>query len=98
MITVLIAQTLARSQTNNILNEMLKCASARLIDHLRSYLVPIILKKGDASDPNNYRGIDIGSCHSKTFLGIINNRLTLYLENTNLLDSQCGFRKDFITT
>ena len=59
----------------------------------KSFLVPIH-KKGDNTDVNNYRGIAIGSCLSKLFLTIINNRIVNHLEENNLLDdAQFGFRK-----
>jgi hypothetical protein len=64
----------------------------------KSYLIPLF-KKGDSSDPNNYRGIAIGSCLAKVFISIVNNRITQYMETNNLIDNaQCGFRKDHCTT
>ncbi|KAK3103091.1 hypothetical protein FSP39_016377 [Pinctada imbricata] len=40
----------------------------------KGYITPIH-KAGNASDPNNYRGIIINSCLSKVFTSIINDRL-----------------------
>ena len=37
-------------------------------------IVPIF-KKGDANDPNNYRGISLITCFCKLFTSILNNRL-----------------------
>ena len=44
--------------------------------------------------PLNYRGISLLSCVGKIYSGILNNRLSFYLENLCLLsDEQNGFRK-----
>jgi exonuclease III len=57
-----------------------------------SFLTPIF-KKGDVSDPNNYRGIAISSCLCKLFLTVINTRLCVHFENEKLIDpAQHGFR------
>ena len=49
---------------------------------------------GSKSDPENYRGITLVSCLSKLFTGVINKRLSEYLENNNLLnENQTRFRK-----
>ena len=56
-------------------------------------------KKGDASDPSNFRGITISSCLGKLFNTILNKRLNSYLEKNNLLsDYQIGFRKNHRTS
>ena len=56
-------------------------------------IVPIF-KSGDKNDTNNYRGITILSCMGKLFTKILNNRLTKWAENFNVLDeTQYGFRK-----
>ena len=58
------------------------------------YIVPIY-KKGDSSDPKNYRGITISSCLRKVFSVILNNRIIEYLnENDLLCQTQIGFRKN----
>ena len=58
------------------------------------YYFPIL--KDQASDrrvPMNYRGISLLSCISKLYSAFINNRLTSYLEENDLLaDEQNGFR------
>ena len=55
------------------------------------------IPKGDSSDARNplsYRGINLLSCCCKLYRNIINNRMTRYLENQNLLhDCQNDFRK-----
>ena len=54
-------------------------------------MVPIH-KKGDKSDPGNYRGITLMSCLGKLFIAILNNRLIIYATENNILSiSQLGF-------
>ena len=53
-----------------------------------------IHKKVPKTDPSNYRGISITSCVSKLYSSILNSRLTLFLDNNNIInDNQSGFRK-----
>ena len=62
------------------------------------YIVPLF-KKHDPSDVNNYRGITLVSCFSKTFTGVLNQRLTDWAENNDISsDSQFGFRRGRSTT
>ena len=57
------------------------------------YLIPI-LKKGDNSDPHNYRGIAVGSSLSKLYSLILLNRLEKRLQTEKLLSPhQIGFIK-----
>ncbi len=50
-------------------------------------------KKGDISNLNNYRGIALINTISKIYLKIINDRLTQFVENKNILSPyQAGFR------
>ena len=52
------------------------------------------IKKGPKTDPSDYRGISITSCVSKLNSSILNLRLTLFLDNKNIInDNQSGFRK-----
>ncbi len=51
-------------------------------------------KKGDLSNPSNYRPIALTSCLSKAFESILNKKTLKYLSDRNLLsDHQYGFRK-----
>ena len=53
-------------------------------------------QKGDKSQPENYRGITLISCFGKLFTSILNNRLTKYVENNNILgEDQAGFRQGY---
>ena len=53
-----------------------------------------IHKKGDASKPENYRGITLTSCLGKLFNSVLNNRLCQFLESNKVLrPEQSGFRK-----
>lgn len=59
----------------------------------KSGLISVIHKSGDTSDPNNYRGITVNSCLSKTFCSILNTRLKKYLQENHILSEwQIGFR------
>ena len=58
-----------------------------------SALIPIP-KKGDLSDPNNYRGISLMPTSLKVLTIIISDRLNTYAERNNLFsDAQAGFRR-----
>ena len=60
---------------------------------------PIYKNKGDPIDPVNYRPITIVSCLGKVFTSVLNERLTAFLEdNEMLLENQAGFRKHHSTT
>lgn len=53
-----------------------------------------VFKKGDNTDPNNYRGITILSCLCKLFTKVMNERLNRWAEEEKILtDTQYGFRK-----
>ena len=57
---------------------------------------PLYEQKGDKSQPENYRGITLISCFGKLFTSILNNRLTKYVENNNILgEDQAGFRQGY---
>ena len=61
-------------------------------------ICPIFKNKGNPSDVNNYRGITILSCFGKLFTAVIDNRLTAFLEDSNILGKeQAGFRKKYST-
>jgi hypothetical protein len=61
-------------------------------------ICPIYKNKGDAANPDNYRGITILSCYGKLFAAVLNNRLNCYLEDMNVLcKEQAGFRKNYGT-
>ena len=49
-------------------------------------VVKLLHKKGDASDPTNFRMIALSGCIGKTFHLLINRRLTNYLTSNNLVD------------
>lgn len=57
-----------------------------------------LFKSGEQDDPNNYRGISINSSLSKLFTQIMNDRLTTFTENNNVIHfNQLGFRKGYRT-
>ena len=62
-------------------------------------LIIPIHKKGDKMNPDNYRGITLLSCFGKLFTSIINDRITKFVEDENILShAQAGFRKGYSTT
>ena len=69
-----------------------------LIPSLWRKAVIFPLLKDPSSDkrvPLNYRGISLLSCLSKLYSAFVNNRLTTYLENNDVLsDEQNGFRAE----
>ena len=58
-------------------------------------IIPL-LKSGDPTDCNNYRGITINSCLSKLFMLLLNDRLQGFCDQRGIiLYNQIGFRKLF---
>ena len=51
-------------------------------------IISAIHKKGAKDDPDNYRGISLMSCLGKLFLSVINNRITGFVTENNILS--CG--------
>ena len=63
---------------------------------LEGIIMPIYKNKGDPNDPSNYRPITILSCLGKLFTSILNQRLTTFLEESNILnENEAGFRKGY---
>ena len=63
----------------------------------KAFIQPIH-KKGDTTNPDNYRGISLLSCVSKLYTSVINSRLTQWAEDSDVLsEAQAGFRKDYST-
>ena len=61
-------------------------------------IIPIYKNKGDTTDASNYRGITLLSCMGKLFTTILNNRLTIFVENNEILNEyQTGFRRNYCT-
>ena len=61
-------------------------------------IVPIYKNKGSKEDPNNYRPITLLSCIGKVFTSLLNERITNYLsENELLKETQTGFRQNYST-
>ncbi len=53
-----------------------------------------MVKKGDRSNPSNYRPIALSSCLSKAFESILNRKIQKYLSTSDLVSHpQYGFRK-----
>ena len=61
-------------------------------------IIPIFKNKGTQTDPGNYRGITLLSCLGKLFTGLINQRLSKFLDSNGLLgEEQAGFREGYST-
>lgn len=59
---------------------------------------PIYKNKGDPKLPENYRPISLLSCFGKLFTSILNNRLTTWAEQADIISqNQSGFRKNHST-
>ena len=60
---------------------------------------PIYKKKGERVNPENYRQITLLSCIGKLFTSVLNNRLTKFLDEYDILsENQAGFRSGYFTT
>ena len=63
-----------------------------------SFISPIYKNKGLRNDPNNYRGISLISCLGKLFTALINERLTKFVNENNIIgEEQAGFRSGYST-
>jgi hypothetical protein len=63
----------------------------------QSVIIPLF-KKGDANNPENYRGISLLSIVSKIFTSILNKRLYNWAEKEHkICEEQAGFRKSYAT-
>ena len=61
-------------------------------------IIPIYKNKGSTLEPKNYRPITLLSCLGKIFTSILNQRLTDFIEDLNILnENQAGFIKDYST-
>ena len=73
-----------------LFNFILK-SNAIIPDWVLGAIVPIH-KKGDKTEPSNYRGITLMSCLGKLFLTILNNRLLIFSKDKGILsEKQLGF-------
>ena len=63
-----------------------------------NFLKPIF-KKGDKCDPDNYRGLAVGSAFAKLFSQILLRRLTAFVNEKGILSpNQGGFQKNMCTS
>ena len=62
-------------------------------------IIVILFKGGEKNDINNYRGITLLSVIGKLLVGMLNERLTKFVEKHKILhENQAGFRKGYRTT
>ena len=67
------------------------------ISWTKGAIVPIY-KKGDKSDPSNYRGITLINIVAKLFSLVLRNRINTWCENENIYrNEQFGFRNNSST-
>ena len=68
-------------------------------DWLIGIIKPIYKNKSDINDPDNYRGITLLSSLGKLLTSIINERLTAFINSTQIMsEAQARFRKGYSTT
>ena len=61
--------------------------------------ITVVHKKGDTTDPNNYRGITVGHVLGKLFALVLNIRLSTWTEAKGVRAiGQGGFRQGYRTT
>ena len=61
-------------------------------------IIPIFKNKGSRLHPENYRPITLLCCCSKLFTSLLNNRLSLFIEEHNTIsEAQTAFRKGYST-
>jgi hypothetical protein len=64
----------------------------------KGVIKPIFKKKGDRSNPENYRGITLLSCVGKLFTAVLNRRLEEFVNRHDIIGTeQAGFRARFST-
>ena len=62
-------------------------------------IIVTLFKGGERNDLNNYRGITLSSVIGKLLVGILNERLTKFVEKYKIVhENQAGFRKGYRTT
>jgi hypothetical protein len=69
------------------------------LEALSTKVVHVVLKGGNASEFDNYKGIIVGLVLAKLFVMILDKRLSEWAEQHGLCTKgQAGFRKDYRTT
>ena len=59
---------------------------------------PLYKNVGEREDPSNYRGISLSGCLGKVFSNLINDRLTRFVNENNIIGpEQAGFRSGLST-
>ena len=83
--------------TVKILNKIFD--SGEFPDEWATGIIVTIFKGGEKKDLNNYRGITLLSITGKLLVGMLNERLTKFVDRHNILcENQAGFRKGYRTT
>ena len=68
-------------------------------EHWSRSIIVSILKKGNANDPDNYRGISLLDVLGKIYTAILTRRVTFYTNiYSKISESQAGFRDGYSTT
>ena len=64
----------------------------------KGIIIPIY-KKGDKTNPDNYRSITLLGCFGELFTSVVIDRITKFVDNNSVLSEvQAGFRKKYSTT
>ena len=79
---------------DRIMNEMLKVGKTTLSHSLRK--IPVF-KSGTPDNPDNYRGISIGSCVGKVYMVLLNHLINATDKFNLLSKNQIGFIKGYRT-
>lgn len=67
--------------------------TAKFPNEWQQQILHPIHKKGNKTDPKNYRGLSLISVFSKPLLNVLRNRIQAFCDNRQLLiKEQCGFR------
>ncbi|KAL7726615.1 hypothetical protein ACLKA6_010480 [Drosophila palustris] len=90
------ASPLFISQVTTTFNKIF--ATANVPDSFRKNVINPIFKKGNALEPENYRGISFINAVAKVFTSVILARLTKWLKVNDILgEHQAGFREGYST-
>ena len=65
---------------------------------LTGVIIPILKNKGSSFSPESYRPVTLQCCCSKLFTTALNNRLTTFIEENDIMsEAQAAFRKGYST-
>ena len=99
-----IIREMLKNSGSHVIDFFVKCFNALFEKGIfptkwtESIVLPLF-RKGDVTNPNNYRGISLFDASSKDYSTIINLRLQEWVEVNNITGKhQAGFKKNYSTT